>query len=222
MERGDGALRQILKKTHFSPNDILKLARDVVDGGCALEEAGLVHRDGKPENLVKVSDQDGNYTWKKVDFGLASKEGSPLKNEGTTTYRSPESYGGTNPEDYHTSSKQDVFSDGLIIAETLLTLLPDDPERPTTIIHANNAPPQTSLDSDVLHAKRCSPETLMIRVATKYEELFYTPAVTALQDVKRQFPESAPLVDLAIRMIDKNPENRPRFSECRRFLERIS
>lgn len=218
MERGEGTLQTTLAKSVFSIADTCKLAKDLIAGGCSLAESNLVHRDGKPGNVVKIPDGLGSFNWKKIDFGLVSTEGSPIEDKGTILYRSPESYGGaTTTKGYKTSSKQDVFADGLILAETLLKQLPQDPDAPKTIIHAKNKAPSTE-DSDYHIPKECPPMTVSLRVFSEYTPLFYTPAVEKLTEVKRQFPESAALTDLAIRMIDANPEQRPSFSECQRIL----
>jgi len=209
MERGDGTLKAALASAEFSVTDTVKLAKDLVTGGCSLEEAQIVHRDGKPDNVVKVSDGLGNFTWKKVDFGLALQEGSPFKDGGTLLYRSPESYGGLNTDDYQTASKQDVFADGLILAEALLKQLPPNQDFPKTIIHARN--PENP-------GQECNKYALMMRVSQEYKARFYMPAVERVREVQRQFPESTALVDLAIKMIDPDPAIRPMFSECRQLL----
>jgi len=217
MEIGSGTLKTAISTSDFSIADTVKLAKDLIAGGCSLEESGLVHRDCKPDNVVKIQDGQNHFVWKKVDFGLARKEGSPFKDGGTVLYRSPESYGGLNTDNYRTSSKQDVFADGLILAEALIKRLPREPDAPKTIIHTQNAVVSTE-NSDYIIPKNCPQELMPLRVFSEYTPRFYTPAVEKLNEVKHQFPESTPLVDLAIRMIDPDPAMRPMFSECRQIL----
>ncbi len=217
MEKGDGTLSTELSGAPFSVNDTIKLAKDLVAGGHSLESMGLVHRDCKPSNIVKVSDGNGHFSWKKVDFGLTTQEGAPFKECGTLLYRSPESHGGLNTTDYRTSIKQDVFADGLILAQVLLKNIPSHPDTPKTIIHTQNELPTTP-DSSMLMDARCSPHVLPLRVFSEYGPRFYTPAVTRLNAVKAEIPELSALVDLSIKMIDPDPVQRPLFSDCQRIL----
>lgn len=70
-----------------SPRQILKVYRDAGRGLAAIHDAGLVHRDFKPDN-VQVGDGDRAVI---VDFGLAVEATRALRNgPGSPKYMSPE------------------------------------------------------------------------------------------------------------------------------------
>ncbi len=106
----------------------------VLAGLAAAHDAGVVHRDMKPENVFLVEDADGAYP-KILDFGisrsmapesgprsaLTTREGFLV---GTPQYMSPEQARGLEGIDHRT----DLYSVGVILYEALTGMLPHDSE----------------------------------------------------------------------------------------------
>jgi len=145
----DGAsIRSLLTRAPLPVREVLDLAVQMAEGLAAAHQAGIVHRDFKPENVMVT--HEGRV--KVLDFGLAlvgAREGASasavdvtLTNAGsivgTVPYMSPEQARGA-PVDYRT----DQFSLGLTLYEmvtgrrafqaetppqTLAAILEDEPE----------------------------------------------------------------------------------------------
>jgi eukaryotic-like serine/threonine-protein kinase len=146
------SLRSLLVRAPLPVREVLDLGAQMADGLAAAHQAGIVHRDFKPENVMVT--REGRV--KILDFGLAqtAPRGSPpsdlaatLTNTnvvaGTVPYMSPEQACGS-AVDYRT----DQFSFGLVLYElltarrafqaatapqTLAAILEDDPEPVTKL-----------------------------------------------------------------------------------------
>ena len=143
----DGSsLRALLARAPLGVREVLDVGVQMAEGLAAAHQAGIVHRDFKPENVMVT--REGRV--KIVDFGLAIVGAQPgssgldvtltheLTIQGTVPYMSPEQARGA-PVDYRT----DQFSLGLTLyemvtgrrafhaktaAQTLAAILEDEPE----------------------------------------------------------------------------------------------
>jgi Tol biopolymer transport system component len=142
------SLRETLRRAPLGVRETLDLGVQMADGLAAAHQAGIVHRDFKPENVMVT--RDGRV--KIVDFGLAlvgARDGDPVPEPevtltiagtivGTVPYMSPEQARGA-AVDYRT----DQFSLGLTLyemltgrrafaadtsAQTIAGILEDEPE----------------------------------------------------------------------------------------------
>jgi serine/threonine-protein kinase len=91
-------LAQILRRERrFGEEDAVSLVRQVARGIEAASEAGIVHRDIKPQNLFLTHGKDG--VWKILDFGISKPAGSEAMTKGevlgTPQYMAPEQIDGT-------------------------------------------------------------------------------------------------------------------------------
>ena len=114
MERIDGSdLREVLKKGRMSTPDAEALARAVLEALAAVHDAGLVHRDIKPGNILLASDGP-----KLCDFGIARFDGQSTLTEsaailGSLRYMAPEQrWGKSGP-------LSDLYGVGVVLHEAL-------------------------------------------------------------------------------------------------------
>ncbi len=103
----------------------LQVFLQVCDAVHHAHQKGVLHRDLKPRNIL-VSDEDGRYAVKVIDFGVAKAIGQHLTGDtlqteigaivGTPGYMSPEQAGLVNAT---VNTRTDVYSLGLILYELL-------------------------------------------------------------------------------------------------------
>ena len=125
LEFVDGpTLADVLAADALSATEVSEVFRDMVAGVQAAHEAGLVHRDLKPGNVL-LATVDGRVTAKIADFGLAKmmmapeSDGAPLTRTGmamgTPAYMSPEQMRSSKDVDHRT----DIYALGAILYEML-------------------------------------------------------------------------------------------------------
>jgi len=116
MELVEGAsLRDMIRQGGLSLADVLSIVIQICDGLTGAHEAGVVHRDVKPANILV----DKKNRARLVDFGLATvTEASKLTRTGSTLgtvgYMSPEQLQGGKAD-----VRADVFSLGVVLYEAL-------------------------------------------------------------------------------------------------------
>jgi serine/threonine-protein kinase len=147
--RGETLAEKLRREGVLRADDVLKLARRVLDGLHAVHSAAVVHRDLKPENIFLVEDRDAPYP-KILDFGISrsvdpeSGRSSHTTREGilmgTPEYMSPEQVRGLRDID----TKSDLYSLGVIMYEALTGECPYASENRGDLIimiAAGGAPP---------------------------------------------------------------------------------
>jgi len=128
-----GDLADLLGEAPMPPARIIHLVRQMLEGLYHAHEAGLIHRDFKPENVIVERDDHGNEVPRIVDFGIsilrdggeaADATGRLTTNGlvlGTPHYMAPEQ-AVADPIDH----RIDLFAMGIVVYEMLCGRLPFD------------------------------------------------------------------------------------------------
>jgi serine/threonine-protein kinase len=151
-----GTLADWLRSAPRSRREILELLSGVADGLAAAHEAGILHRDIKPPNILVM--QSGFA--KLADFGLArlatdtdasgeSVTKTYLGTEsglvvGTVGYMSPEQVSGQRLD-----ARSDIFSFGVVLYELLTGRRPFHGPSAVSVMHAIASEPAPALSRDV-------------------------------------------------------------------------
>lgn len=132
---GDHTLADLIGPS-LSPDVALLAAEQILTGLAHLHDAGVIHRDLKPYNVMV----DSQFRLKLIDFGLAKPLPTPLIPNslsmtatyvGTPAYMSPEQFA---LREYPTSSV-DMWSFGVILFELLTGKLPFVATNPMALGH---------------------------------------------------------------------------------------
>jgi len=127
-------LRALLRERRWLPwQEALSVMDPVLAGLAAAHQAGIVHRDVKPENVL-ITD-DGRV--KVVDFGLARASAAVGNTRagliiGSVAYMAPEQVTGA-----LTDARTDVYSAGIMLFEMLTGRQPFSGETPLAVAYAH-------------------------------------------------------------------------------------
>jgi serine/threonine protein kinase/Tfp pilus assembly protein PilF len=126
------SLKDLIGKKELSIGEVLDVTLQISDGLAAAHQAGIIHRDIKPQNILMGKD----HRVKICDFGLAklktdvtlTQTGSTL---GTVAYMSPEQAQGKEID-----QRSDIFSLGVILYEMIAGRLPFRGDHEAAVIHS--------------------------------------------------------------------------------------
>jgi serine/threonine-protein kinase len=151
-----GTLAEWVQSATRSRREILELLSGVADGLAAAHDAGILHRDIKPHNILVMR---SGYA-KLADFGLAtlttdadvsaeSMATTRLRTEpglvvGTIGYMSPEQVNGQRLD-----ARSDIFSFGIVLYELLIGRRPFHGPSAVAVMHAIAHEPAPALSRDV-------------------------------------------------------------------------
>jgi hypothetical protein len=140
---GSSLRDRIRSRGRLSPGETLRTAEQIGGALDAAHEAGLVHRDVKPGNILLARPADHAYL---CDFGLAKRTSSVSTTQtgsflGSVDYCAPEQIQGS-PVDART----DVYSLGCVLFHCLTGQLPYRRETEFAVLHAHleEPPPKVS------------------------------------------------------------------------------
>jgi len=174
------SLRTVIKQGKLSTDEAVRLTMQICEGLHEAHEAGVVHRDIKPGNII--IDTKGRA--RILDFGLAmvsgedklTKTGSTL---GTAGYMSPEQVSGKQVD-----HRSDLFSVGVILYEMLTGRRPFEGDNDAAIVNAitNSTPePVARFKSGVTGEL----QQIVDKALSKDPHLRYQHADGMLSDLKR-------------------------------------
>ena len=142
---GETLKQRLAARQPLAVGEALAIARQIANGLACAHDAGVIHRDLKPGNVMLLPDG----TAKILDFGLAkvgdisvTKSGATL---GTISYMSPEQIRGAKVD-----ARSDLWSLGVLLYEMLTGVRPFAGEHDVSIAHAilhnDPKPPATVRD----------------------------------------------------------------------------
>jgi serine/threonine-protein kinase len=151
-------LADVLAEGRMPAVRAVRIAKQILAGVSHAHALGVVHRDLKPDNILLLSDVEGDFV-KILDFGLAKlvhqSEGTQLTNSGfalgTPGYMSPEQARGAESDE-----RSDLYSVGVILYHLVTGRKPFMADSPLAVLrmHMDDAPvPPTKVV-----AKACSAE----------------------------------------------------------------
>ena len=117
MEYCDRTLTDYLHEqegNHVPEAQFRVFARQLMAGLQALRNAGVAHRDIKPDNVLMSRNASGEWVLKLADFGLAKEANLLVTQLGTPLYTAPEVASG------HYDAECDLWSIGLVMYEMLV------------------------------------------------------------------------------------------------------
>jgi serine/threonine protein kinase/tetratricopeptide (TPR) repeat protein len=182
MEYVEGeSLKDLIARKELSTGEVLDIALQVSDGLAVAHQAGIVHRDIKPQNILMG--KDGRV--RICDFGLAkakrdvtlTQAGSTL---GTIAYMSPEQAQGKEAD-----HRSDIFSFGVVLYELLTGRLPFQGDHEAAVLHAiiNEEPQPVARFNNQVSAKL---EDVVSKALAKHKEERYQHIDDLLADLRRE------------------------------------
>ncbi|MBI5490380.1 MAG: protein kinase [Deltaproteobacteria bacterium] len=139
---GRSLARVLRERERLEPAEAREMIRDVTRGLSDVHHAGVVHRDIKPQNVIRT-DVEGGPRWKLVDFGGARflDAGSAVTTRlivGTAAYMSPEHAAGEAVD-----ARSDLYSLCLVLYRALVgrpAFTVHDPEQVVRRVAAEGPP----------------------------------------------------------------------------------
>lgn len=168
MELLDGVtLSELLEKEkRLSLTDAIPILRGIADALDAAHQAGVTHRDLKPDNVFLASQKEGGYFPKLLDFGVAKLVDDELAHKtatgvavGTPRYMSPEQCRGKTVD-----HRADIYSLGVLVHEMLTGKPLFDGESAMDVLlkHTTEPPPSMSSLNAALPAELDAPVLAML------------------------------------------------------------
>jgi serine/threonine protein kinase len=119
--QGESLSAELTRTPILQPMRVVDIVRQVADGLQAVHDAGITHRDLKPDNIMLRRNRAGGEIVKVVDFGIAKIDADQAQHVtttgvviGTPAYMSPEQLRGLTAD-----HRSDVYSLGLVAFKML-------------------------------------------------------------------------------------------------------
>jgi serine/threonine protein kinase/tetratricopeptide (TPR) repeat protein len=173
------SLDDLISDGEIHTDKSIRIAEQICEGLAAAHEAGIVHRDIKPGNII--IDKSGRV--KILDFGLAKSRRATTDTQagttvGTAQYESPEQGRGEQVD-----QRSDLFSLGVVLYEMVAGRLPFTGEFTDAIRYAianENPDPLARYKSDVPDEL----QRIVSKLLEKEPEVRYQNAASVISDLK--------------------------------------
>jgi serine/threonine-protein kinase len=196
----------------------LPLVQGIAAGLDAAHEAGITHRDLKPDNVFIVREREGTFFPKLLDFGIAKLVGQETAHKtgsgmvlGTPRYMSPEQARGR-PTDH----RADIYALGVMIHEMLTGgfLFDADSAVDMLLKHAVDEPPGMSSVERTIDPALDEPVLAMLSKRPQDRPASAGAAVAALAAAARRIGADRTSVTIAELVSEDRPTVRtgPQFS----------
>ena len=177
----------------FSPDRVQRLFRQLLQALFAAHEAGMVHRDLKPDNIMLVETAWEPECVKVLDFGLAkvldATDGAQLSQAnvayGTVQYMAPEQVVGSSVD-----RRTDLYPVGVMLYRLYGGMLPFDGESPAVVMFQHIHDDVPELPPEAPAAMR----SFIYRALQKRPKLRFPDAMTMLHDLDRSLVDPGYLV----------------------------
>jgi eukaryotic-like serine/threonine-protein kinase len=192
-------LGQLLQqKKRLTPTEALPILRGIADGLDAAHQAGVTHRDLKPDNVFLVRIKDNQYFPKLLDFGVAklAKEDGAQQTAtgiaiGTPRYMSPEQCRGKKVD-----HRTDIYALGCVAHEMLTGRPVFEADSTVDLLfqHMSDPPPPMSTVLPNLPPELDAPVLEMLAKRPLGRPTSAGAAIDALAHAIRQFRASKPSI----------------------------
>lgn len=160
------------RRTAPSANECIRIGAELAEALAELHEAGLIHRDVKPSNIIFV-----NGVAKLADLGLIASSEHTLTSLGTPGYSPPEGSG---------TVRADLYSLGRILYELMAGLPPEEfPRLPSSMLSRADAPALLELNEVILKAGDPSPENRYASAQAMVDDLRLIQGGRSLQELNQ-------------------------------------
>ncbi len=198
---GETTLKELIVQRQLDLRAALEIACQLAETLAALHQAGIVHKDVNPNNIIVAA---GTHRATLTDFGIASRArsepqrpGVPHLIEGTLAYMSPEQTGRMNRDlDYRT----DLYSLGVTCYEMLTGRVPFETADPLEAIHGHVAQAPVS-PSELVPRLPPVLSRLVLRLLAKAAEDRYQSAEGVAADLRhclKQWDDSGAIADFTL------------------------
>jgi serine/threonine-protein kinase len=151
---GTNLATMVRREGRLKPRVAIDIAIQTLQGLEAIHEAGIIHRDISPENIMVFKEPSGALRVKVIDLGIAKSEavdGAVTRTGmfvGKWKYASPEHLGFL-PEGQQIDGRADLFSFGIVLYEMLSGRAPYEATTPGQyfILHSKETPNPVTLHS---------------------------------------------------------------------------
>jgi serine/threonine protein kinase len=172
----------------MDPTAVMQIGEQIAEGLREAADAGLVHGDVKPENILFDNDKNA----KLVDFGLAAMNAGPGNDVwGTPYYIAPEKV-----RRQKSDFRSDIYSLGATLYHAITGLPPFDGEDATAVVKARfDGPPKPM--SELRKNVPAEVEALIQRMLEIEPQMRYPTYGSLLGDMRRYLSKAKP-VNLAV------------------------